>query len=231
MQLKTINSIFASFLNILYPPKCIACAKVLAQDTLLHICASCQTKLEFVDEKAYGDFAFLHVRSFFEYSDILRGIILEIKFSKKAYKMDSLADVALSFICDFSNDYAGFDGVIPVPLHANRLRERGFNQAEVFAKKIAEAAGLPLCCDLCIRTVDTVPQAMMNMDNRQGNVSGVFSIAEGADVFGKKFVLVDDVFTSGETLNSLAHTLRECGAKSVVCITACTAYAKPTKFD
>ena len=228
MQSKTINGIFASFLNILYPPKCIACAKVLAHDALLHVCATCFVKLEFVDEKIYGEFEFEYVRSFFEYSDILRGIILEIKFGKKEYKMTGLADIILNFAKDISNDYENFDVIVPVPLHANRLSERGFNQAEVLAKKLADAWGIPFCGDLCIRKVDTIPQAMMTMDNRHDNVADVFSIAEGADVSGKKIVIVDDVFTSGETLNSLAQTFKKQGARSIVCVTACTAYTGST---
>ena len=231
MRSKTLKGIFDNFLNILYPPKCIACAKVLPHDTQLHVCILCHAKLEFVDEKVHGDFDFLYVRSFFEYSDILRGIILEIKFGKKAHKMISLADVALSFTEDISGDYLNFDAIVPVPLHANRLKERGFNQAEVFARKVADAWGLSYRGDLCIRKTDTIPQAMMSADNRRGNVSDVFSITEDADVSGKKFVLVDDVFTSGETLNSLARTLKEYGAEAIVCVTICTAYTKVTKFD
>lgn len=231
MKLKTLKSIFYNFLNIIYPPKCIACAKVLTHDVSFHICTSCYPKLEFTDEKVVGEFAFSHIRSFFEYNDILRGIILEIKFGKKEYKMINLTDIALSFCGDISSNYKDFDAIIPVPLHTNRLKERGFNQTEVFARKVAEAWELPFCGDLCIRKIDTIPQAMMTMDNRHDNVFDVFSITEGADVSGKKFVLVDDVFTSGETLNSLARTLKKRGASSIVCITMCTAHSKSTKFD
>jgi len=203
----------------------------LTHDTLLHICKACHTKLEFVDEKVYGKFEFEYARSFFEYNDIMRGIILEIKFGKKEHKMVSLADIILSFAKDISNDYKNFDAIIPVPLHKNRLNERGFNQAGVLAKKIADAWRIPFCGDLCIRTIDTIPQAMMSADNRHDNVADVFSVVEGTDVTEKRIMIVDDVFTSGETLNSLARTFKEHGARSIVCVTACTAYTGSSKFD
>jgi len=212
------------FLNLLYPPKCIACVKVLTHDVKVKICGACFSKLELSDEKVYGEFYFEHVRSFFEYSDMLREIILEIKFGKKAHKMVNLAEVALEFWRDDADEYAGFDAVVPIPLHVNRLRERGFNQAGVFAKVVAKNLELPLCDDLCIREKDTIPQAMMTMDNRHTNVLDAFLVVDDERVLGRSFVLVDDVFTSGETLNSLAKSLKDKGAKKIVCITVCTAY-------
>ena len=221
-----LKNIFNNLLSLIYPAKCIACAKVLNHGTPLHICKPCLSKFEFADERVYGEFDFDYARAFFEYNDILRGIILDIKFGKKAHKMVSLANIAVSLAQEFGGEYEGFDSVVPVPLHAKRLKERGFNQAKVLAEVIAEGLNLPMDNNICIRKVDTMPQSMMDRENRRDNVADVFAIADGIDVSGKRFVLVDDVFTSGETLNSLAAVFKASGAESVVCICVCIAHTK-----
>ena len=223
-----LNNILESLLNLIYPAKCIACAKVLPHGVSLHVCEPCFPKLEFINEKTRGNFHFDYNTSFFEYNDTLRRIILDIKFGKKAHKMVSLANIAVNADGSLATKYIDFDAVVPVPLHANRLKERGFNQAHVLAKVIAKAANLPLDDNICMRTVDTMPQSMMHSSHRHDNVHDVFKIRDGADVSGKNFVLVDDVFTSGETLNSLAAAFKDDGAEAIVCITACMAYTKTT---
>jgi len=224
---QALTSILNGLLNLIYPAKCIACAKVLIHGSSLHVCELCFPSFEFVDERVYGEeFDFDYARSFFEYSDILRRVILDIKFGKKVHKMVSLADIAMTVAGDITYEYEEFDAVIPVPLHANRLKERGFNQAKLLAKTIANSANLPMDDDICVRIVDTMPQSLMSSSNRQDNVADVFRVMDGAEVRGKSFVLVDDVFTSGETLNSLARALKERGAEKIACITVCIAYTR-----
>jgi len=179
-----------------------------------------------VNAKVHGEFDFDYTISFFEYNEVAREIIRDMKFGKKAYKMSDFAEIVLDFAQLLTSDYANFDRVIPVPLHPNRERERGFNQSLLFARLIADRLNLPLDDDICIRIIDNMPQSMVDSQNRRDNVRGIFKLNENAKVAGKNFLLIDDVFTSGETLSSLARTFKEGGANEVACIAACTAHSK-----
>ena len=109
-----------------------------------------------------------------------------------------------------------YDALIPVPIHAAKYHERGYNQAEEIAAGIGTALPVPVRTDLLVRARYTRSQTMMNAEERQHNVSGVFTT--GHDTFqlhGGKFLLVDDVLTTGSTLNSCAAALLESGARQV----------------
>jgi len=149
-----------------------------------------------------------------------------MKFGKKSHKMSDFAEIVLDIARPLAGDYEHFDAIVPVPLHPNRERERGFNQSLIFARLIADTLKLPLDDSLCIRIIDNMPQSIVPPENRRDNVRGIFALTENALVTGKNFLLIDDVFTSAETLSSLARTFKESGANEVSCIAACTAHSK-----
>ena len=105
------------------------------------------------------------------------------------------------------------DCILPMPLHPVRLRERGFNQAHEIAKVIAKKLGVALAPTLATRTVNTPPQAALPLDARKKNVKDVFACH--SDVQGRHIALVDDVMTSGATLNELSKTLKQAGAREI----------------
>ena len=107
--------------------------------------------------------------------------------------------------------------LIPVPLGAQRLAERGFNQAHEIAKALAQAIAVPLAPKLLERARDTQMQAMLALDERHANVRHAFAVAAGgADILrGRHVAVVDDVMTTGETLNEIAATLKRHGAARV----------------
>ena len=106
------------------------------------------------------------------------------------------------------------DLVIPVPLHELRLRERGYNQSMEIGSRLAGALGLPLASDLCVRVRDTAAQLELPWKERRDNVRNAFSCRGALD--GKRVVVVDDVMTTGATLNEVASTLKKFGAARVV---------------
>jgi ComF family protein len=107
--------------------------------------------------------------------------------------------------------------LIPVPLGAARLAERGFNQAQEIAKALARAIAVPLAANLLERTRDTLTQSTLPLNQRQGNVRNAFVVTPGgADILcGKHVAVIDDVMTTGETLNEIAATLKRHGAACV----------------
>ena len=117
------------------------------------------------------------------------------------------------------------DVVMPVPLHRKRLKQRGFNQALLLAQVIAERSGLPLVYDSLLRIRDTRPQVDLSGADRTKNVRGAFSVALPATVQDKRILLVDDVLTTGATMNECARELKQAGASSVTALTLARADA------
>ena len=213
------------------------CAKILSADNK-YICPECFDKLKPVGEEtcescgsALGmsgicfncekDFSFRSNIAFFEYNEPMREIIHNIKYNKKAYKMVVMASIMAECVNGKLDDYSDFDMVVPVPLHKHRLRKRGFNQADILAEKVSEITGVKIEPNICIRKVDTAPQSLIGSGSRRKNVEGIFDLKPNIGLNGKRVILVDDIFTSGSTLNSMSNMLKEVGAETVVCVTLC----------
>jgi ComF family protein len=105
------------------------------------------------------------------------------------------------------------DGIVPVPLHPARLAERGFNQAHELARPLAHRIGVPILDDVCCRTTATPPQAGLAAQQRYRNLRGAFSASQR--VRGMRLAIIDDVMTTGSTLESLALELLRAGAATV----------------
>lgn len=105
------------------------------------------------------------------------------------------------------------DCIIPLPLHPTRLAERGFNQSIEIAAPIAAAWQLPLLRDICFKDRNIPPQASLPWKARRKNVRGAFRCS--SDLAGRKVLVLDDVMTTGATLNEFAHVLKQCGAARV----------------
>lgn len=108
------------------------------------------------------------------------------------------------------------DLVVPVPLSAERLAARGFNQALEIARPLARALGLPLAGQACVRVRDTAPQSLLAPTERQGNMRGAFAVRERSAIRGRRVLVIDDVMTTGHTLDSFAACLKRHGATRVV---------------
>jgi ComF family protein len=107
------------------------------------------------------------------------------------------------------------DRLIPMPLHSQRIRERGFNHATEIARGVAKQFELPLDTTSCQRIRDTPPQMSLKHDARRRNVRGAFACSD--DVRGLHIALLDDVMTTGTSLDELAATLKQAGAREVTC--------------
>lgn len=105
------------------------------------------------------------------------------------------------------------DLIVPIPLTARRLRERGFNQALELARVLGQRLAIPVDAQLCVKTRDTAPQTRLPWKERRKNIRGAF-VVEG-DLSGRHIAVVDDVLTTGATLSELARNLKRAGAATV----------------
>ena len=158
-------------------------------------------------------------RSFavFEYSDAVQKLVHTMKYKGMSHLAARIGD-QLAEACSSENATQGIDMLVPVPLHAVRFRERGYNQAELLARQVGTALDVELAHALR-RVRNTNQQAKFSREQRQENVKDAFKLAKGADVDGKSIALVDDVLTTGSTLSECAKQLASAGAAEVLALT------------
>ena len=180
-------------------PRCPSCGLPTIEGTL---CGRC------LGERPAFD-ATLAVFAYAFPADIL---VQGLKFRGELALARLLADELCAEI--FSASAGAVDLVVPVPLHDSRLRERGYNQSVEIARGLGSRLGLPVVVDACHRVRDTAAQLGLPVKERRENVRGAFSCTRALD--GKTVAVVDDVMTTGATLNEVASTLKQFGAARVV---------------
>lgn len=222
MVRQQLKNFLNDFLDLIYPPICLSCSTSMesyASD--LKICEACRQKFEpvtpgFVEQmilKRLPDNYLDSLMVCFFFNEIVQQIIHHIKYNK-------MMNLGLSFGRFASGYIQGQlrctpDLIIPVPLHAAREKERGYNQSEMIAKGIFENRRTTVVNNGLIRKRDTPSQTKLNRQERQKNVEDAFLLNPNLKLDGKIVVLVDDVVTTGATINSCAHTCKKAGATAV----------------
>jgi len=181
-------------------------------------CAGNRLKRECACEFAY-DFPFERVYCIYDYDDTLSVIAKHIKYFGKSGLAKRIGIIGATLIP--SNFFYGADMVIPVPLHRAKLRKRGYNQAEYFARGVLAGQNLNpniLRNDLLSRVKNTETQTLLSKEERLENLAGAFAVnGQAADgLAGARVVLVDDIFTTGATTEACAMALLGAGCASVV---------------
>ena len=217
-------------LNWLYPPACIACrVKLPVNMGNFYICERCEPLFEkvtppscnkcgqvlnAVDENCascFGkSFHFESNVSMFMYDELMRDLMRDMKFRNKKRVATGLGLVWAKMIEMPNEEFL----LTWLPMHPKKQKERGFNQAEVMAKEIAKGLGIS-CKKLLGRTVDTPAQSGLHPKLRLENVKGAFEIIPGEYVFGSNIVIIDDIFTTGASINECAKVLLEGGAEKI----------------
>jgi ComF family protein len=228
-------------LDFVYPQACAICRNPLKREetdvceecwkalALLpsSYCPYCRTSLENQDEIANHqcpnltgseERRILAVRSLGTFDDHYQKLVHRVKYEKKIHLGRRLAQ-RLGESTSEDKCFAGCDMVIPVPLHRARQRERGFNQSEVLAEGISRVMGVSLTKDVLTRKRNTKDQTYLNARQRAENVKGAFVVTQPEKTDGKRVILVDDVMTTGATLNECARVLQEAGAAGVFAAT------------
>ena len=212
-----ISNWLNSILNLFYPRVCAACGESLLKNEET-VCLKCRYTLPRTGYELYPDNplaqafygrAPIHAVTacyFFAKSGKVQHLIHQLKYkgNKEAGVFlgqqlgESIKDAPL---------FQGIDVIIPVPLHPKRERKRGYNQALVIAQGISEVTGLPVATKNLFRAVYNETQTRKSAEERYHNVQGIFEVRCADELKGKHVLLVDDVLTTGATLESCAHQL------------------------
>ncbi len=211
-------SLAEPILDLLYPPKCPFCQKIL-EDPRAPVCPACQEGLPWLAGER-GERAVECAENCFSplaYRDSVPGAVKRLKFSRDRAYIRPFGLLAAQCLRDHLTVPA--DALTWAPLSGKRLRERGFDQAERIARAVGKESGLPVWHTL-LKIRDTAPQSELKSgEDRRKNARGAYILRPGAEVRGAVLVLVDDVVTSGSTLGECARVLRRSGARAVYCLT------------
>lgn len=190
-------------------PLCSQCGKPFYSEVLAdHLCGNCLTK------KRY----FNRARAMGYYDGILRKSIHLLKYKLRHNLAFPLANLMADRMQYFFKGTT-YHLVVPVPLHPRRLRERGFNQALSLARLMSRKYKIPLDSCILVRRRKTKQQVGLSEQDRKDNVKGAFSLLKSDKVVDKNVLLVDDVYTSGNTVEECSKVLVKAGARGVDVLT------------
>ncbi|MBN1257380.1 MAG: ComF family protein [Planctomycetes bacterium] len=223
-------------LDWLYPVECAGCGAPISFSRQRFLCGSCRAKLKLLDEdnschhcaaslgkhvvkgldcpECRGrNHRFTLALAAAKYEEPLRGLVHELKFNNLRQAARPLAALLAEQLAnaDWIED---IEGVVPVPLHPRRLRERGYNQSALLAGVLAARLKIPLRNNALHKIRDTHPQSLLGREERLTNTREAF--APASDNLGmKKCLLVDDVMTTGSTVSECAVALRAAGVERI----------------
>lgn len=153
------------------------------------------------------------IRSLGVYDGMLQEWLYRVKYQGEVRLAGALGRIMALYLGQYPE--LKCDCVVPVPLHRERMEQRGYNQALVLAEEIARWRNIPVMADAVSRSRATVAQSSFGVEQRTHNVAGAFRINTPSLIQGRVVLLVDDIYTTGATLNELARVLLRAGAKEV----------------
>ena len=235
---REIKTLVRTLQDLCFPPFCLCCESPLPDSHLL-ICAECFSELQFtcspmcgkcgrvfpgrggknhlcsqcISTKVYYNRAI----SLFVYNKPVSSLIAGLKYSRNTAGLETFTKLLKK-----SNHVSELDEpdyIIPVPLHPEKLRQRGFNQALLLAASFFSGEKKKIKRRILIKTRQTLSQTGLSGSERRKNLKNAFCIREPSRVVGKKILLVDDVYTTGTTVNECARTIMSAGAVNVDVLT------------
>jgi ComF family protein len=227
-----VASISNTVLDFVYPPICLSCSTLLANGSVT-VCEQCWNSIRRIEAE---ESLFLDTHERLRASHMIDDLVSVYVFEKSgpfqhiahAIKYQSFQSLAVSLGREIGKKMLSTqidaDTLVPVPLHRVKQRERGYNQAELIARGMAEKLPGNVLANAIRRTRYTISQTTLSIDERQKNMLDAFEIPEPDAVRGKRVALIDDVITTGATTIACAAALRSAGAESVVAISAALAH-------
>lgn len=235
-----LRKAFDAVLDLIYPRNCIGCGMGVEAGDFRYLCERCLRDLNLIrsphcdvcgipffgiveTQKACPDCIgldpdFQHGRSIFLLEGFGRQIVHDFKYRKGQYLLRDIASIARNnpLVIEFIKDST----LIPVPLHPRKHRERGYNQSLLLAELFAREAGGLAVVEALVRIKDTVTQTNLKLRERRLNMKNAFSLADNIKLDPEKiYVVVDDVFTTGSTLEACCTALHRAGARKLNILT------------
>lgn len=234
-----LQELRASFLELLFPSRCLSCREAVAPGTMPSFCPACLGRIELLTEplcpgcgrqfpKAAGGshfcglclagaYHFNRARAVAVYAEPFSGVIHRFKYQGETWGLKSfkaLLEALPAAVWDIEPEL-----ILPVPLHPAKLRQRGYNQAVLLARTFFPHHHQIIRTDLLVRRRPTAPQTSLSGKARRENLRRAFAVTDPAQVEGRRILLVDDVFTTGTTVNECARVLKKKGADEVNVLT------------
>ena len=211
------QSLKSKLLDMLFPPRCVFCNEIVPMGSC--ICKKCDDKIFLLDDiqtaKVENEsFHGICVAPYL-YEDKIQELIVNFKFYHKPQYGPFFGEKLAAAVCHEGME-SMCEAVVSVPISKERLKERGYNQSELIAKRTAQCLGAPYV-NCMIKTKHNAEQHRLHLKDRKENVKGVYELAENKHITNKKVLLVDDIVTTGYTLAECAAVLIKHGAKAVLC--------------
>lgn len=206
-----------SALDYFFSPICGMCGEINEN----YICNNCYENIKKIKKcviNEYNNRNFSKHLYIFRYEGIIRNKIIEYKFEDKGYLYKMFAKIILSDkkTCNFIKKY---DVIIPVPISKKRKKKRGYNQSELVANELAQKLNQDIWTDIIIKKKDNKPQSELNKLERIKNVEDIYEINKPIEVKNKKVLLLDDIYTTGSTVNEIARKLKQNQTQEIGVIT------------
>lgn len=214
----TCPSLF-SLLNLIYPPTCGICGKLNSN----FLCNKCQKQLESqakfkVEKNQNANYYFQEHLYIFEYQGMIRKVILNYKFNDKSYLYKTIVNFLLKNQ-KFFQILENYDIIVSVPTSRKRKKERGYNQSELIAKEIAQKTSIEYNNQCLFKTKNIIEQSKLNKEERQKNIQGVYKLHNQKMLQNKKILLIDDIYTTGSTVNECSRILKQAQPKKIGVLT------------
>jgi len=219
----SLRSICNRSLDFVFPPTCAVCGGLIAPQNPTPVCDSCWDSLE-EDRPHYArttieDPFFKDALALYLFSPEFKTIVHLLKYDQKTSTGRRLGHLLASKIP--IQYFKKSQLIIPVPIHHTRFRERGYNQAEVIAHGFSECTGIPVDTKSLRRKRSTQTHTKLHKQERRKNIGNAFAATRPRS--GENILLIDDVMTTGATVNECAEALRKAGANEVKVLTAARA--------
>ena len=206
--------IIEAILNLIYPQVCSICGKVNTKS----LCNKCKVKLKkefkfktdnYSEDKSKN---FIEHSYFFKYQNIIRNQILCLKFHEKPYVYKTIVKFLRNMQKCFEK-LKMYDIIIVVPVSRRRKKERGYNQSKLIADEISKMINAKIEKNILYKIKNTVPQSTLNKQQREENAKNAYKVKNIQEIRNKKILIIDDIYTTGNTVNECARTLIEKGIK------------------
>ncbi len=234
--------------TLVFPPRCPGCDDLLyAKDRPRGFCPTCAKDLrpvgqsycmvcglqlrresdELCSQCRGKSHAFTQHRGVFIYKPPMKAAMYRFKYANRRCYGRTFARAAARYTGDWIS-HLGVDAIIPVPMYHKKEKRRGYNQAAVFARALSEETGIPVLERHVARIKDSAPQKTLNVQERKNNLKNAFKVAD-TELKLNRVLLVDDIYTTGATMDQVSEALLASGISEVYGLSVCVGVDRPRR--